>query len=219
MDAEKGLLFLLRKAPSGATVTFTNTTNLVNHAAHGGSAGDPVIFTNSGGDLPAELSASTVYYIGNINTNEYTLHGTKAAGVAGTGTIGFTDDGTGTTTGKLMTVLAGQRTTGFNLSGEEVDITSKDSTSQWRELLAGAGVASLSISGSGVYADDAGLAAMRVLGITRALDTFMIEFESGDSYWGLFQVASLEHAGEFNGEVTYSTTLESSGVITLVTNA
>ena len=30
-------------------------------------------------------------------------------------------------------------------------------------------------------------------------------------------VASLEYAGEFNGEVTYSVTLESSGTITFAT--
>ena len=217
--AEKGLSFLLRKAPAGATVTFTNATNVCNYTAHGMSAGDSVIFTNSGGALPAALTASQVYYAGTILTNSFTMHLTKAAGIAGSGAVALADDGTGTSTGKIMTILAGQRTTGFTLSGEEVDITTKDSTSQWRKLLAGAGVASLSVTGSGVYADDAGLQAMRVIGITRGLDTYMVEFESGDAYWGLFQVTSLEQTGEFNGEVVYSTTLESSGVITLITNA
>ena len=31
---------------------------------------------------------------------------------------------------------------------------------------------------------------------------------------GTFQITSLEYAGEYNGEVTYSLTLESSGYVT-----
>ena len=58
MPAEKGQSFLLRKAPTGVTVTFTNATDICNYTSHGMSAGDAIIFTNSGGDLPAALTAS-----------------------------------------------------------------------------------------------------------------------------------------------------------------
>ena len=34
------------------------------------------------------------------------------------------------------------------------------------------------------------------------------------TYAGSFQITSLEYAGEFNGEATYSITAESSGAIT-----
>lgn len=216
--SEKGLLFLLKKAPAGAAVTFANATNLVTYTTHGMSAGAAIIFTNSGGALPAELTASRVYYAGTILANTFTLHATKAAAVAGTGTITFTDDGTGTHTGKIMTTVAGMRSTAFTINGEEVDVTTKDSTGQWRELLPAAGVVSMSVSGAGVFQDDVGLIAMRAQTVTRALDTFIVEFESGDSYWGLFQVTSVEQAGEYNGEVTYSLSLESSGAITPVDN-
>jgi len=33
------------------------------------------------------------------------------------------------------------------------------------------------------------------------------------TYAGTFQITSLEYGGEFNGEVTYSITLESSGAV------
>lgn len=216
--AEKGLSFLLRKAPTGATVTFTNATNLVNYTSHGASAGDPVILTNSGGALPAELTASKVYYIGDVVTNGFTLHLTKAAGVAGSSDVAFTDDGTGTSTGKLMTTIAGMRTTSFSINGETVDVTNKDSTSQARELLPAAGVSSMSLSAAGVFQDNSNVTECATLAIARTLETFLLEFESGDGYWGLFQVGSVEQGGEHNGETTYSIALESSDVATLNVN-
>jgi TP901-1 family phage major tail protein len=216
--AEKGSAFLLRKAPAGATVTFTNATNLCTYTSHGMSAGDAIIFTNSGGALPAELTASQVYYAGDITTHTFTIHLTKASGVAGTSDVSITDDGTGTSTGKIMTTVAGMRTTGFSINGSEVDITTKDSTSQWRELSPATGEVSMTVTAAGVFQDDAGLAAMRVDSIARTFETYGLQFESGDEYWGLFQVTSCEQAGEYNDAVTFSITLESGGVITLVDN-
>lgn len=109
--------------------------------------------------------------------------------------------------------LAGLRATSFNLNGETIDVTSKDSTNQWRELLAAGSVISMSISGSGVFEDNSNLATMRTNCIARTLDNYTLIFESGDTYVGSFQVTSVEQAGEFNGEVTYSVSLESSGEI------
>ncbi len=111
------------------------------------------------------------------------------------------------------TAIGGMRTTGMTLNGEEVDVTTKDSVNQWRELLAGAGMVSMTISAAGVFIDNNNVITVRGYVIARTLNTFVLEFESGDTYTGSFQVTNFEHAGEFNGEVTYSITLESSGVI------
>ena len=111
------------------------------------------------------------------------------------------------------TAIAGMRSTSFTLDGEEVDITNKDSTSNWRELLAAGGVTKMSISASGVFVDGSNLITLRGYVIAMSLNTFVMEFESGDTYTGSFQVTSCEQSGEYNGEVTYSITLESSGVI------
>lgn len=48
------------------------------------------------GDLPAELSTGTIYWLGDAGLNLYSLHTSKAAAAAGTGDIAFTDDGSGT---------------------------------------------------------------------------------------------------------------------------
>jgi len=215
--AEKGAAFLLKKAPVGVTVTFTAVGDLCNYTAHGLSAGAPIIFTNVGGALPAALTVGQLYYAGTILTNSFEIFATKAKALAGTVNIALADAGTGTTTGHAMTTVAGMRSTSFTASGEEVDRTTKDSAG-WRELLAGAGVTNFSISASGVYADDVGLQKMRVDAITKALDYYSLVFESGDEYFGLFQVGSVEQAGEHNGEVTYSISLSSSGAIALIDN-
>lgn len=113
------------------------------------------------------------------------------------------------------TTVAGLRATAMTLNGEAVDVTNKDSTNQWRELLAGAGVISMSITGSGVFVDDSNVLTLRANSIARTLDAYTLAFESGDTYDGTFQVTNVEHAGDYNGEVTYNVSLESSGEISL----
>ncbi len=49
--------------------------------------------------------------------------------------------------------VAGLRATRVSFNAETVDVTSMESVGGWRELLAGAGVKSASISGSGVFRD------------------------------------------------------------------
>jgi len=49
--------------------------------------------------------------------------------------------------------VAGLRATRISFNAESVDVTSLESTGGWRELLAGAGVKTAAISGSGVFKD------------------------------------------------------------------
>lgn len=120
------------------------------------------------------------------------------------------------TLGAEVTV-AGLRTTSVTINGETVDVTNKDS-SAIRELLAGAGVASVSISADGVFQDDTQITAMRTAVLAQTIDPYVITYESGDTISGNFQCTSFENAGDFNGELTYSVTLESSGTITITDN-
>jgi len=54
-----------------------------------------------------------------------------------------------------FTTIAGLRATRISFNAESVDVTSLESQGGWRELLGGAGVKSATISGSGVFRDDA----------------------------------------------------------------
>ncbi|MGB0412249.1 MAG: phage major tail protein, TP901-1 family, partial [Pikeienuella sp.] len=51
--------------------------------------------------------------------------------------------------------VAGVRATRISLNAASVDVTTADSAGRWRELLAGAGVRSASVSGSGIFKDAA----------------------------------------------------------------
>ena len=123
------------------------------------------------------------------------------------------------------TTIGGLRSTSITLNEESVDITNKDSLGT-RTLLAGAGVNSISISGSGVFTDSPAEIAVRTAfqaqqnttngssAQTAAFTTFEFAIPDLGTYTGAFQITSLEFAGEYNGEATYSMSFESAGYVT-----
>lgn len=108
--------------------------------------------------------------------------------------------------------VAGLRTTQLQINGEMVAITHKGSGG-WRELLGGAGVRSVSVSGAGVFTGSAAEARLKASALSGALDDYRLTFEGGDSMTGRFLVTRLDYAGDFNGERTYTLALESSGAV------
>lgn len=114
----------------------------------------------------------------------------------------------------VLQTVAGLRSRQIQMNAETVDITSASSTGNWRELLDGTGVRSVTISGEGVFYDDTGLEAVRDAFFEneqRDMEFFATEF---GTFAGKFQVTSLQIGGEYNREVTFSATFESTGVIT-----
>ncbi|MFZ5746397.1 MAG: phage major tail protein, TP901-1 family [Pseudomonadota bacterium] len=108
--------------------------------------------------------------------------------------------------------VAGLRTTQLSINGEAVAITSKDSGG-WRELLSGAGTRSVSVSGAGVFTGSAAEARVQANVLAGTIDDYRLAFESGATMTGRFLVTRLEHAGDFNGERSYTLSLESSGAV------
>jgi len=108
--------------------------------------------------------------------------------------------------------VGGLRSTSITMNDEAVDVTNKDSAGV-RTLLAQGGVNSMSVSGSGVFTDAASEATLRSAFNAATFSSFQIVIPELGTYTGSFMVASLEYAGEYNGEVTYSVTLESSGSV------
>jgi len=108
--------------------------------------------------------------------------------------------------------VAGLRTTQLSVNGEAVVVTSKDSGG-WRQLLSGAGVRSVSVSGAGVFTGSAAEARIKASALAGTIDDYRLSFESGDAMTGRFLVAKLDYAGDFNGERSYTVSLESSGPV------
>ncbi|MFD2739875.1 phage major tail protein, TP901-1 family [Sulfitobacter aestuarii] len=115
-----------------------------------------------------------------------------------------------TSDGQFETI-AGLRATRVSFNAETVDVTSLDSAGGWRELLAGAGVRSAAISGSGVFRDAGTDERARQLFFDGLTPDFQIIIPDFGVVEGPFQVAALEYAGTLNGEATYELSLQSAG--------
>jgi len=118
---------------------------------------------------------------------------------------------------EAFTTIGGMRSTNITLNDETVDITNKDSTNNARELLAQGGIKSGTVSGSGVFTDSA--SETTLYGKWHAATNSNYQFLVPDliTITGAFQLTTLEYAGEYNGEVTYSFTFESAGDLTIAT--
>lgn len=114
-------------------------------------------------------------------------------------------------TSESFTTVGGLRSTSISLNREMVDITNKDSTNQFREGLAGAGVKSATFSGSGVFTDTAAEETVRADYFSDAFTNYQVIVPDFGTFEGPFQITALNYAGEYNGEVTYDVTLESVG--------
>lgn len=114
--------------------------------------------------------------------------------------------------GQFETV-AGLRATRISFNAESVDVTSLESQGGWRELLGGAGVKSASISGSGVFKDDATDERARQIFFDGETPNFQVIIPEFGTVEGAFQLTSIEYAGSHNGEATYELSLSSAGAL------
>lgn len=112
--------------------------------------------------------------------------------------------------------IAGLRASRLGFNAETVDVTSLDSQGRWRELLAGAGVRSASISGSGVFRDATSDERTRQVFFDGEVPRFQVVIPDFGVVEGPFQITSLEYAGSYNGEASYEISLASAGTITFV---
>ncbi|UWR31440.1 phage major tail protein, TP901-1 family [Sulfitobacter sp. W002] len=115
-----------------------------------------------------------------------------------------------TSDGQFETI-AGLRAKRVSFNAETVDVTSLDSSGGWRELLAGAGVRSAAISGSGVFRDAGTDERARQLFFNGLTPDFQVIIPDFGVVQGPFQVSALEYAGALNGEATFELSLQSAG--------
>ena len=109
--------------------------------------------------------------------------------------------------------VAGLRATRLSFNAETIDVTSMESEGGWRELLGGAGMRSASVSGSGVFRDEASDGRARQVFFDGELPQFQIVIPDFGQVSGPFQITSLEYAGTHDGEATYEIALASAGAL------
>jgi TP901-1 family phage major tail protein len=82
------------------------------------------------------------------------------------------------------------------------------------QFIAVAGVRRASVSGAGVFRDEAADAAVRAMFFDDVIGAWQIAIPDFGLVEGPFQIASLEYRGEHDGEVTFEIALESAGALT-----
>ena len=101
------------------------------------------------------------------------------------------------------------RTLAFNAA--TVDVTDTESVGRWRELLDGAGVKTARITGSGIFKDASTDETVRQYFFNGTLRKLAGDRSAAGNGRGPFQIASLEYAGQHDGEVSFDMGLESAG--------
>jgi len=115
------------------------------------------------------------------------------------------------TGGGTFVAVAGLRATRLSFNADTVDVTTAESVGQWRELLAGAGLRSAAISGSGIFKDQASDAALRRVFFNAAIPAFEVTIPDFGILTGPFQITALEYSGNHDAEARFEVSLVSAG--------
>lgn len=112
--------------------------------------------------------------------------------------------------GSYVTV-AGLRSRRLAFNAETVDVTDAESAGRWRELLGGAGVQRASLTGAGLFKDQASDALVRQAFFAGSILSWQVLIPDFGTVTGPFQITALEYSGEHNGELRFELALESAG--------
>ena len=118
------------------------------------------------------------------------------------------------TGGGAFTTVAGLRSRSVAFNAESVEITHAESAGQWRELLAGAGVKSARVTGSGIFKDAASDEIVRGYVFNGTIRAWQVVIPDFGTVEGPFQIASFEITGRHDGEVAFELSLDSAGELT-----
>ncbi len=110
-----------------------------------------------------------------------------------------------------FTTVAGLRTRSLSFNAAIIEITDSESAGRWRELLSGGGVKRASVSGAGIFKDQASDEAVRGLFFGGTLCNWQLVIPGFGTVAGPFQITSLQFSADYAGEVTFELSLESAG--------
>lgn len=113
-----------------------------------------------------------------------------------------------------FSVFGGLKSKTINFNGGAVDVTTSDSE-RWQEMLSGASIRSVDLTGAGVFKDsnaDALINQMIVEGIPRMMQFDLPNFKR---ITGQFHCTKLTYAGNHDGAVTYDVSFTSSGAVSI----
>lgn len=113
--------------------------------------------------------------------------------------------------GGAFVTVAGLRARQIAFNAEAVDVTHSESVGRWRELLAGAGMRRASISGAGLFRDEASDLLVRQIFFEGAIRAWQVLVPDFGTIQGPLQLTSLEYRGDHASEITFDIALDSAG--------
>lgn len=131
--------------------------------------------------------------------------------VAGRSILVYIKDNAGT---PAYQAIAGLRSRAIKLNSESVDITNADSTNQWRELLDATGIKSATISGDGVFKDNAATEEVREAFFAGSHRDWKFSIPGFGDVVMAGRITELTFSGGYNDAVMVSMTVESAGEVT-----
>lgn len=118
-----------------------------------------------------------------------------------------------TTGAGAFATVAGLRARSLAFNAATVDITHTESADEWRELLAGAGVKTARLSGSGIFKDAASDETVRGLFFNGTIRNWQAVIPDFGTVAGAFQITALEYSGSHDNELGFELALESAGAL------
>ena len=188
------------------TYATTDTSDSITSTAHGLVVGD-IVKPSSIGTLTS-IDVNTFYFVINVpDANSFKI------ATLPSGTAIVMDD---TTTGLKLdafVLVGGLRSKSFSFSSESIDITNQES-GEWKTMLDGSGMRSVSMSGSGVYTAEVAFREVRQAFLDNKLICFMFQdAKNNELIEGCFKISSLEVSGDYDAEGQYSIGADSSGPV------
>lgn len=107
--------------------------------------------------------------------------------------------------------VAGLRSRHLAFNAANIDVTSADSAGRWRELLAGAGVRRMALSGSGIFRDETAHGIVRQVFFESAVRPWQIVIPRFGIVQAPFLIASLDYRAEHDAALMFDIALESAG--------
>jgi TP901-1 family phage major tail protein len=113
-----------------------------------------------------------------------------------------------------FTTVAGLRTRSLAFNAAAVDVTHAESAGEWRELLAGAGIKTARLSGSGIFKDASSDETVRAAFFAGTIRDWQVVIPDFGIVEGAFQITALEYSGSHDNELTFELAMESAGALT-----
>jgi len=110
--------------------------------------------------------------------------------------------------------VAGLRSKTLRFNAQLIDVTGSQSLEAWRELLPGAGVKSVEITGAGIFRDKASDALIRHTFFNQSFNVFQFIMPDFGTIEGPFLMSTLSYTGDYQGEAQYELSVQSAGVTT-----